>query len=87
MMVLVYYYFALRIAVRNDRNKKRRQKAESTSGGMFGAGTEELSEEDQALIADVVDAYRATIPLLEDQGNSLPYLKPNVRFLLSIDFH
>lgn len=44
-------------AVRNDRNKKRKQRPESTSGG-----SEELTEDDQILIQDVVYAHRDTAP-------------------------
>ncbi|CAL1534530.1 unnamed protein product [Lymnaea stagnalis] len=44
-------------AVRNDRNKKRKQKPESTSGG-----PDEVTEDDQMLIQEVLDAHRDTTP-------------------------
>ncbi|XP_059143564.1 retinoic acid receptor alpha-A-like [Physella acuta] len=44
-------------AVRNDRNKKRKQKPESTSGI-----TDDLTEDDQMLIQEVLDAHRDTTP-------------------------
>ncbi|GFO22564.1 retinoic acid receptor [Plakobranchus ocellatus] len=44
-------------AVRNDRNKKRKQRPESTSGG-----SEELTEDDQMLIQDILYAHRDTAP-------------------------
>ncbi|XP_070186582.1 retinoic acid receptor alpha-A-like isoform X2 [Littorina saxatilis] len=50
-------------AVRNDRNKKRKQKPESTSGGLC---SEELTEDDHLTIQDVVEAHRTTTPVLEN---------------------
>ncbi|RUS77161.1 hypothetical protein EGW08_015068 [Elysia chlorotica] len=44
-------------AVRNDRNKKRKQRPESTSGG-----SEELTEDDHMLIQDILFAHRDTAP-------------------------
>nr|KAG5707687.1 hypothetical protein BaRGS_003262 [Batillaria attramentaria] len=57
-------------AVRNDRNKKRKQKPESTSGL-----SEELTEDDQLLIQEVLEAHRATTPDVEN-GSSPPPKPP-----------
>ncbi|KAK0067210.1 retinoic acid receptor alpha-A-like isoform X1, partial [Biomphalaria pfeifferi] len=43
-------------AVRNDRNKKKKMKPESTSS------LDELTEDDQMLIQEVLDAHRETTP-------------------------
>lgn len=60
-------------AVRNDRNKKRKQKPESTSGGL---SSEELTEDDQLLIQDVLEAHKATTPAVEN--GATPPVKPQV---------
>ncbi|XP_035824311.1 retinoic acid receptor gamma [Aplysia californica] len=54
-------------AVRNDRHKKRKQKPESTSGL-----SEELTEDDQMLIQEVLDAHRDTTPNSQN-GATLPF--------------
>ncbi|XP_025086539.1 retinoic acid receptor alpha-A-like isoform X2 [Pomacea canaliculata] len=51
-------------AVRNDRNKKRKHKPESTSGL-----TEELTEDEQMLIQDILEAHRDTLPANENGAN------------------
>lgn len=56
-------------AVRNDRNKKRKQnRPESTSGGV---ACEELTEDDQLLIQEIVEAHRVTTPAAVN-GNAPP---------------
>lgn len=66
-------YGFLLSAVRNDRNKKRKQKPESTSGGL---SSEELTEDDQLLIQDVLEAHKATTPAVEN--GATPPVKPQV---------
>ena len=59
----VYLLYCIVTAVRNDRNKKRKQnRPESTSGGV----NEELTEDDQLLIQDILEAHKATIPNMEN---------------------
>lgn len=50
--------------MRNDRNKKRKHKPESTSGL-----TEELTEDEQMLIQDILEAHRDTLPANENGAN------------------
>ncbi|XP_041374942.1 retinoic acid receptor gamma-like isoform X2 [Gigantopelta aegis] len=54
-------------AVRNDRNKKRKQKPEGTTGGQ-----DDLTEGDQSLIQDVLEAHRTTYSYDRDSRTSSP---------------
>nr|ALQ43970.1 retinoic acid receptor [Patella vulgata] len=60
-----------REAVRNDRNKKRKSKPESSSSSSSTTSTtsEELTEDENMLIQDILEAHRATcdtIPVSEN---------------------
>lgn len=51
------FFASLIPAVRNDRSKKKKQKPESSSNI-----SEELTEDDQMLLQEVLDAHRDTTP-------------------------
>lgn len=66
-VVMIKPWIVPRAAVRNDRNKKRKQKPESTS-----SLTEELTEDDQMLIQEVLEAHRVTTPNIENGVSGSP---------------
>ena len=68
---MVLYY---NLAVRNDRNKKRKPKAESCVSSQ--QSTEELTPEEEEIITKIVRAHEQTFPMsAEDEKYNLVSVK------------